>query len=145
MIKRFPGRIRPGHVYVGRSRLHGRGVFARRAFSPGEVVERCPVVIVPAAQLGALQATDLYSYSYQWSRDCALAQGYGGLYNHSYTPNAHFEIKTQRGLVNIIAIEDITDDEEITINYNGDPMDQSPLWFEPVALRETECPKETWP
>jgi SET domain-containing protein len=120
-------------------------VFARRAFSPGEVVERCPVLIVPAAQLVALQATDLHSYYYRWNGDAALAQGYGSLYNHSYVPNARIAFNAQLALVIIIAIEDITENEEITINYNGDPMDQSRLWFEPVALPETECPSETWP
>jgi len=29
----------------------------------------------------------------------------------------------------VIAIRDIQPGEEVTINYNGDPANQDPLWF----------------
>ena len=32
-------------------------------------------------------------------------------------------------MMEVIAIRDIQPGEEITINYNGDPESQDPLWF----------------
>ena len=32
-------------------------------------------------------------------------------------------------MMEVVAIRDIEPDEEITINYNGDPAKQDPLWF----------------
>ena len=32
--------------------------------------------------------------------------------------------------IEFYAEADIKKDEEITINYNGDPTDKSPLWFD---------------
>ena len=32
--------------------------------------------------------------------------------------------------IHIVAVRAIGEGEEITINYNGDPMDPSPVWFE---------------
>src|SRR3954452_214123 len=35
-------------VFVGLSPVHGRGVFAARSFEPGDLIEECPVLFVPA-------------------------------------------------------------------------------------------------
>jgi uncharacterized protein len=124
-----PG-VRPGDLYVTSSLLHGQGVFAARSFMPGVIIEICPVLIVPAAQRAALDTTLLYDHYYEWKDEAGLALGFGSLYNHSFDPNACYRQHIDRGLVIVTALRDIAKDEEITINYNGDPADQSSVWYE---------------
>ena len=64
--------------------------------------------------------------------DKALALGYGSLYNHSYTPNARYFTNIENQSIDFYARKDIREGEEIMVNYNGDPEDQSPLWFEVI-------------
>jgi SET domain-containing protein len=60
--------------------------------------------------------------------------GYGSLYNHSYRPNARYVDLAGRTKL-FTAIRDIAAGEEITVNYNGEPGDETPVGFEVV-----ECP-----
>jgi len=61
----------------------------------------------------------------------AIALGYGSLYNHSYTPNAHYRDIGRRSK-EFLAVRDIAAGEEITVNYNGDPQDRTAVDFEVV-------------
>ena len=111
----------------------GRGVFAQRNFKEGEVIETCPVIVLPAEEIDALELTQLYSYYFAWgpeSKDAAIALGYGSLYNHSYTPNARYYKDFDNSLIKYVCITDIQKDEEIIISYNWDPEDKSPVWFD---------------
>lgn len=121
-VKRVPGK--------------GRGVFARRLIRAGELIERVPVIVMPAGDVGDEDNhNSLWEYSFQWGEGkVALALGYGSLYNHSFEPNARCEISAPRCKV-FLALRDIHPGEEITINYNGEPDDPSPVWFDVV---ETE-------
>ncbi len=38
----------------------GRGVFALQSFAPGAVIEICPVIVIPAQELRAIDTTVLY-------------------------------------------------------------------------------------
>lgn len=70
--------------------IHGRGVFATRAFATGCTVERCPVVVVPAAERHLLDSTNLFNYYFHWEGNAAaIVLGYGSLYNHS-SPSARY-------------------------------------------------------
>ena len=57
--------------------------------------------------------------------------GYGSLYNHSYRPNARYDDEEGRIMV-FTALRDIGRGEEITVNYNGEPGDETPVGFEVV-------------
>ncbi len=115
-----------------------RGVFARRFIREGEVIERVPVILIPSNQVFgesavALRACRLSWYVFGWGsqegHDCvALPLGYGSIYNHSYEPNATSQTELP-DVMEFIAIKDIQPDEEITINYNGDPADMDPVDF----------------
>lgn len=83
--------------------------------------------------MDAFELTQLYNYYFAWgeaSEEAAIALGYGSLYNHSYTPNAKYRKDFDNNLLKYICIRDIQKDEEITINYNFDPEDKTPVWFE---------------
>jgi SET domain-containing protein len=121
-----------GPVYVAEAGEKGRGVFASRDIKKGELIERAPVIIVPLEQNQLIDKTRLYNYYYAWTPDdegIAVALGYGSIYNHSYTPNALFERRFEKGVVDFYAVKDIAIDEEIVTNYNGDPEDQDPIDF----------------
>ena len=52
------------------------------------------------------------------------------LFNHSYTPNADYEINFDNHTFDFFAYKDIKQGEEVFINYNGDIDDQDALWFQ---------------
>ena len=80
-------------VEVRKIRGKGRGVFARRPIEEGEIIERVPVIVIPADQVGDDPGRNgLAGYVFAWGRGTvALALGYGSLYNHSYEPNARYK------------------------------------------------------
>ena len=59
----------------------------------------------------------------------ALGLGYASIYNHSYQPNARY-VREQPDVLEFHAIADIKADEEITINYHGEPGDKRPVDFD---------------
>ncbi|HET6252548.1 MAG TPA: SET domain-containing protein-lysine N-methyltransferase [Puia sp.] len=112
---------------------YGRRIFAIRRFRRGEVIERAPLVRIAADQKEALMATSLYGYYFIASNcdDLAIGLGYTSLYGHSGAANAACRIILEKGQVILRAHRDIKAAEEITINYNGTPDDQSPILASP--------------
>ena len=119
------------NVYHAPSGVHGHGVFARTALTPGETAEVCPVLVVAADHVEAFNTTGLDHYCYAWGDGAvAIALGCGSLYNHSFRPNASFSIDEHAGTITITALTRIERDEEIVFNYLGDSTDPDGLWFE---------------
>ncbi len=121
------------NIYIAQSPLGGRGVFAKRKIEDGELIEICPVIVVPPHDLAKIHSSHLHDYYFLWGDDeksSAIALGYGSLYNHSYTPNAEYAMDFEGETLNIHAIRSIEPDEEITFNYNGDAADATPVWFD---------------
>ena len=123
---------RPADLYIADSPRHGRGVFAGRDFRRGELLEDCPVLLVPAEEWDALAATGLASHVFEWEDGTALALGNTSLLNHSASPNAAYEMDYDRLRLTVRAIRKIARDEEVTINYGGSPDAEVDLWFEAV-------------
>ncbi len=126
--------VRPGaKVRLGISAGRGRGVFATQPIAAGELIERSPVLVSPASEWPALEKTVLYNYVFEWGEteeDSGIALGYAGLFNHSFAPNARYRRRTADLLIDVTAVRAIAAGEEITMNYNGDPDDRTPVWFE---------------
>ncbi|PYS04586.1 MAG: hypothetical protein DMG15_08485 [Acidobacteria bacterium] len=119
-------------VRMGTVERRGRAMFARRKFLKGELIERAPVIRLNEKQWPFAQKTILSDYAFDWGEhdeQAAIALGYVSIYNHSYSPNAQLEELLDELMMEVVAIRDIEPDEEITINYNGDPEKQDPLWF----------------
>lgn len=109
----------------------GRGVFAARDLAAGSIIEICPMVVLPADQIEALNQTVLRDYWFDWRDDgAAIALGLGCLYNHSYKPNARYEKDFKGDILRVVAVDTIVEGREITVNYNGNPADRTPIWFE---------------
>lgn len=119
-------------VLVVKVRGKGRGVRAARRFRRDEVIERAPVVVLSAADWEIASQTEVARYCFLWGpggRQAGIALGTGSLFNHSYTPNAIARPLVGERVMEFVALRDIDEGEEITINYNGDPEDRAPVGF----------------
>ncbi|MDP4104944.1 MAG: SET domain-containing protein [Bacillota bacterium] len=120
-------------IYLKDTQKYGRGIYAKRDIKKGEQIEVSPIIMISKEDWQKyLEKTILYSYCFYWEENLAIALGYGSLFNHSYHPNARFYNNMANLSIDFYAIRDIKKDEEITINYHGDPEDDSPLWFDVI-------------
>lgn len=123
-------------LYISLSKLPkaGRGVFTKETIKKGAIIERCPVLEIPKQDNECINKTMLVEYVYYLGKNkdrLTLVLGFGSIYNHAYTPNASYKALLEEGVVEFIALKDIRKDEEITVNYNQDPVSgNKPLWFE---------------
>ncbi|MEH7119264.1 SET domain-containing protein [Neobacillus vireti] len=112
---------------------YGRGVFAKKKIKKGELIHVAPVIISPGGEYKNLKKTVFIEYVFWWGEDleeCALALGYGSLFNHSFTPNALYKLNLSQKTIDFYAYTDINKGDEILINYNGDPNNSTPVWFD---------------
>ena len=113
----------------------GLGVFARRPFARGDVVETAPVIAVIApVQVPPIETTPIVHYYYYWGEDlqsAAVIGGFASFYNHSSSPNAEVFRDHRRERLQVSALRPIVAGEEITFNYRAARADE-PLGFEPV-------------
>lgn len=122
---------RPG-LYIAHSDDKGRGVFTSHDIPAGELIEICPVIVIPRAELPVIHKTVMHDYYFLWGEDmeeAAIALGFGSLYNHAIHPNADFILDMENLTIDIVATADIPAGAEITINYHGEAGDDTPLWF----------------
>lgn len=123
---------RVASLYIASSDHRGRGVFTASPIQAGDIIEVCPVIVIPKRELPIIHKTILHDYYFLWGEnleDCAIALGYGSMYNHALHPNANFILDLENLTIDIEAILDIAAGEEITLNYHGEPGDESALWF----------------
>ncbi|WP_102347698.1 SET domain-containing protein [Bacillus sp. Marseille-P3661] len=107
-----------------------RGVFATRDIEKGELIHAAPVISYPNAEHAFIEKTTLADYAFEYGiNHTAILLGYGMLFNHSYSPNATYEINFDNHTFDFYAYKNIKAGEEILINYNGDVDDNEPLWF----------------
>ena len=121
----------PG-LYISEIPKKGRGVYTSMEIASGDTIEICPVIIIPKLQLPIIHKTILHDYYFLWGEhmeDCAIALGFGSLYNHEVHPNANFILDLENNTIDIVAIQNISSGSEITINYHGEPGDEGDLWF----------------
>ncbi len=120
-------------VYWKDTKKRGRGVFAAIDIAKNEIIEICPVITLTPKESENYDQTILGQYLYEWKNphDGAVILGYGLLYNHSYTPNAEYVRNFKNKTMTYKAVKDIKKDEEILINYNGEPENNDEIdWFE---------------
>lgn len=120
-------------LVVAPSNQRGRGVFATEFIEAQTVLEISPVLVLSEADRKKAEETLLYNYIFEWGEGYemgALGLGYISIYNHSYQPNCMYEMDFENQLMTITAIHDIAAGEELFINYNAEPDDATPIWFE---------------
>ncbi len=123
-------------IYTATSHISkaGRGVFAAVDIKKGQTIEQCPVFVLPRKDYPTLKQTTMRDYYFMWGKTTVgVCFGFGSLYNHSYQANATYKKLIKEQIIEFIAIKDIKQDEEITVNYNyGNPDDKSALWIESI-------------
>ena len=110
----------------------GEGVFALHDMEEDEYIEESSVIVIPNKEWKKMKDSVLMNYIFWWGEDKAIVLGYGSLYNHSFNPNAYYITNIENDSIDFYAGKDIQKGEEILINYNGDPDDQSPIWFDVI-------------
>lgn len=110
-----------------------RGVFCLNEINPGDIIEVCPVILIPEKDLKLINETRLHDYYFLWEQPLnsgAIALGYGSLYNHSTSPNAKFELDYENDTIDFICGREIPSGEEITVDYHAGISGRSDLWFD---------------
>jgi uncharacterized protein len=93
-----------------------RGVFATADFQEGDVVEKCPCVLVPSdMDLGGFNE---YTFDAGKGKQ-GLAFGYGCMYNHSKKPNVEFDYDRKTNTKTYTALRDIAAGEELFSSYGS--------------------------
>ncbi|MBL7794365.1 MAG: SET domain-containing protein-lysine N-methyltransferase [Saprospiraceae bacterium] len=118
-------------LYIAPSPKAGRGVFTSAPIEPDDVIEICPVIIVPEKDVPLIHQTYLHDYYFLWeNKQCAIALGYGSLYNHSPLPNAEYYMDYDNQAISVYCIRPIQPGEEITISYTDEGDERTKLWFD---------------
>lgn len=117
-------------VVVRESSRHGRGVFAARTLSRGELLDNSPALLLGESEGARVMHTSLREYVFYVEGRYAIVCGPTTFCNHSYDPNARYVVDVDGEAIELHARRDIAAGEEILINYNGDPADRARLWFD---------------
>lgn len=111
----------------------GRGVFTAEPIAKGTVVEISPVLVLGPDDRQKVEQTLLFDYIFEWGNEykgACVALGYLSLYNHSYNANCLYEMDFEQEIIRITSVKEIAAGEELFINYNAEPDDEKPIWFE---------------
>jgi SET domain-containing protein len=120
-------------LYVASAKNRGRGVFTTEALEPQTVIERAPVIVMPAEARPLLDKTLLHDYIFEWGemqQECAVGLGFVSLYNHLYTSNCEYEMNFRKAVITVRTVRAIAAGEELFINYNGDWNNEKKVWFD---------------
>ncbi len=105
-------------IYIGDSPVHNQGVFAACFIKAGEVIERCPYLVIDDDDLAEDNRLNDYLFtSPDVATDYLVIMGYGMMYNHSDDANAEWEIDDDNRFVKFSASKDIQEGEEIFQDY----------------------------
>ncbi|MFW9990329.1 MAG: SET domain-containing protein-lysine N-methyltransferase [Candidatus Odinarchaeota archaeon] len=115
----------------------GRGAFARKAIKKDTIIDVAYVVPIPNKEYKKIYKTILYDYCYIWEDPehmpafrNAITLSISQFINHSFMPNLRYLYDYENKAIEFSAIKDISEGEELTVNYNGLVDDKSPMWFE---------------
>jgi SET domain-containing protein len=133
MKQKLPKWFISNKLEVRESQLHGLGVFTKEKIEVNEIFESAPVVLF--AQETQEYLWDLcgfrhilMDYPFAWPEPNvdAFSLGWGGVYNHSRTPNARWDTKVEpHKALEFSAKRIIEPGEEICTRYQSEKK----LWF----------------
>jgi len=118
------------------SEIKGRGAFAKRKIEKRTVIDVAHVVPISNKEYKKVRKTILFNYCYIWEDPehmpafkNAIALSVSQFINHSYEPNVKYLYDYENRAIRFSAIRDISEGEELLVNYNGLVDDKSPVWF----------------
>ena len=103
-------------IYLDKSLIGGRGVFAKQDIVKGEVLETAPYIIIKENNC----TCELTNYKFSHDKgENLVCLGYGAMYNHSRKPNLKYRYSNNElpNCLDFVAIRDIRKDEELFITY----------------------------
>lgn len=116
-------------IRLGKSTIHGWGVFADGLISLGQTIETAPGILINQNLVKASyylmrmegisdEMLKIDQYATSWDEDhIFLPLGWVGLYNHSENPSACFSQNLENQTISVISLRQIFSGEEITVNY----------------------------
>lgn len=120
-------------LIIAPSGKKGRGVFAGKTIEKNTVIEISPVIVLDKNDRNLIEKTKLNNYIFEWGekrKKACVALGYVSLYNHSYSSNCEYEMDFESKTIKITTVKKVMIGEELTINYNAEPNNKTPIWFE---------------
>ena len=120
-------------LYIDQTKNKGQGIFARKMIPAETIIEVSPVIVMDKKDRNHLDQTLLHDYIFEWGEEhdkCAMALGLVPIYNHSYASNCEYFMDYEANTIMVKSVRDIKAGEELTINYNGDWNDTTPVWFD---------------
>ncbi len=122
-------------LYIDLTEKKGKGIFTSVQLEAGVIIEISPVIVMDQKDREHLDKTLLHDYIFEWGNQkelCCMALGFIPMYNHSYSSNCEYFMDFKEDSIFIKTVRVIMKGEEITINYNGDWDDKTPLWFDVI-------------
>ncbi len=120
-------------VEVRTSAVEGRGLFATETIAADTLVMEAPLLLIPAQERAALQATLVDDYVYEWDEQgtAALVLGVSSMCNHADDPNAFLWLVPDGLIAQLFTLREVAAGEEITVSYRAEEgSEDAPLWFE---------------
>ena len=120
-------------VEVRTSAVEGRGLFATETIAADTLVMEAPLLLIPAQERAALQATLVDDYVYEWDEHgtAALVLGVSSMCNHADEPNAFLWLVPDGLVAQLFTLREVAAGEEITVSYRAEEgSEDAPLWFE---------------
>jgi SET domain-containing protein len=108
--------ISPTKVYVDKSIIAGRGVFASTDIPEGEILEQCHYVDITDQNFKVL-SKPLDDYIFNRRGVFCIVLGYGMIYNHSKNPSAKYSYDVEKDCFTYTTIRKIDAGEEILVDY----------------------------
>lgn len=114
----------PEKVKIVKLKGKGRGVIATKKIKSGEIIEICPLLILPDLDAEHITTKSDYLKFYALElvriKKQVLHLGYGMIYNHSSNPNSEIEYQSGEDFILVRALVSIEPGEEITYDYDFD-------------------------
>lgn len=114
----------PKKIYLDKSPIHGRGVFASEKIKKNEIFEISPYLDleIPKKTPSTLLMNHRYNWPYgvsDWELQ-VVGLGFSSFYNHSNNSNASWRSNFELDAFEFFATRDIEEGEEIFLYYGGE-------------------------
>lgn len=137
-LRNIPEPEQPKAVVVSDSE-YGRTLIAVQDLAPGEKIAEVPARIIPVRNgnlFARLPTLVDVAHGFGQYRS-AIALGIPAFVNHSCPANSFYMWSKEHGTISLVTYRDwIEAGTEITMNYNGHPLDRSPIDFEVIERPE---------
>ena len=120
-------------LFIALSDGRGNGVFTGEDLNKNDLIEICPIIIIPKVEVKKIHQTILHDYYFlhpEIKGAAYISLGYGSMYNHHSTPNAEVVFDANANQMQIHCLKNVQAGEEIFINYNGGSKEGVEIWFE---------------